>query len=367
MLLDKHPARVLVISTRRLGDVLLTTPLIRSLRRTFADAQLDALVLPSAAPALAGNPDLNRVLLSPTGRLASLRFAARLFRRYDLALALNYDDRPHILAWLAAPARVGVVPPEYLPGARWKRWLTRYSTEIQVGRVHTVVQYLQLADGLGIPRIAEVVPPRPPSLDRLDAELGKGWATRAYAVLHPSPLNEYKAWTTENWAALARRLLDRGLQVYLSGGPAPSERDYAARIMAAADAKPGIHNLAGRLTFSDLTPLLERARVYVGPDTSVTHIAAATGAPVIALFGPSDPAGWGPWPKSCTELATPWKRYAAWQQQANVWILQGVNHCVPCFQSGCERHANSASQCLTELPLARVMTAVDQALKSLAQ
>src|SRR5579871_1615069 len=104
-------ARILVITLRRLGDVLLTTPLIRSLKRAWPDAAIDALVFEGTQGILEGNPDLAGVIAMParpsTGEtLALLR---RLWRRYDLAISTQSGDRPTMFAWAAARRSVGLV------------------------------------------------------------------------------------------------------------------------------------------------------------------------------------------------------------------------------------------------------------------
>jgi heptosyltransferase III len=359
------PERILVLCTRRLGDVLLTTPLIRSLRRAWPAARIDALTLDSSAAALAGNPDLARVItVRERAPLAeSLRAAGRP-RHYDLAVSTLYNDRPHLLALWSAGTRAGVVPPAGEPGAHWKRWLSRWHAERAA--VHTVVQYLLLADALGIPRCHEVVPPRPPDERALDALLGAGWAGRPYAVVHPAPLYVYKAWTLEGWRGLVRWLLAQGLKVVLTGGAAAPERALAARV---AEGVPGggVVDASGRLRLADLTPLIGHARLFAGPDTSVTHLAAATGTPTIALFGPSDPVVWGPWPQGHAAPGPgPWARHAPLQQLGNVHLLQGLGHCVPCLLEGCERRLESRSRCLEDLPLARVTAVAAAALAARA-
>ncbi|MGC1881207.1 MAG: hypothetical protein WA703_08360, partial [Pseudolabrys sp.] len=83
------PSRVLVISLRRIGDLLLTTPLIRSLRRAWPKAEIDALVFTNTAGIVDGNPDINRVIaMPPRPTLAqSAQLCMRLWRQYDIAVS----------------------------------------------------------------------------------------------------------------------------------------------------------------------------------------------------------------------------------------------------------------------------------------
>ena len=103
--------RILVIALRRLGDVLLTTPLIRSLRRAWPEAAIDALVFADTAGILAGNPDINRVIAMPPRPTAaqSLTLGARLLRQYDLAVSTQSGDRPTGFAIAASELRPAII------------------------------------------------------------------------------------------------------------------------------------------------------------------------------------------------------------------------------------------------------------------
>lgn len=366
----RPPRRILVICLRRLGDVLLATPLIRSLRQAWPEAVIDALVFSSTAAALEGNPDLNQVIAWPAraGIRASWRLAWPLRRRYELACAVTASDRAQALAAWTAARRVVMVQTEFP-----RPWLNPLRIPYEPERFHTVTQGLRLATALGIAAQPRLVPPRAATTARLEALLGRSWHTRRYAVIHPAPMYRYKAWTLDGWRRLVAAQLERGLQVVLSGGPAADERALVSALVASLSAHAGsVHSVAGLLTLAELTPLLELAAVFIGPDTSVTHLAAACGTPTVALFGPSSPVAWGPWPQGWNgDAPSPWQLRAPLQRVGNVTIVQGTHdrfeQCIPCLQEGCERHLDSGSDCLELLAPERVLAAVDQALASGAQ
>lgn len=354
--------RIGVVCLRRIGDVLLTAPLLRSLRKAYPRARIEALVFAGTDAALAGNPDIDAIVVLPAR--GGLRQILRLWRRYDLAVCTQSSDRPHLISLWAARRRISVVPRLGEPGYRWKRWLSRRWSELPASDAHTVVQYLRLAEILGIPALMQGSPPRTRDDSTLVRALGADWKQRRYAVLHLAPKFRYKAWTESGWLGLAVWLGSRGLEVMLSGGPEPEELQAAQHLQEQLDS-PVVHNLAGQLQLGDLTQLIENAAVYVGPDTSITHLAAMTGTPTIALFGPSKPIVWGPWPQQgIGGAASPWVDKSTRQHHGNVWLLQGEGVCVPCGFEGCERHVKSRSLCLEELQVQPVTAAISAALAS---
>ncbi|HKS86916.1 MAG TPA: glycosyltransferase family 9 protein [Pseudolabrys sp.] len=344
----KAPSRILVISLRRLGDLLLTTPLIRSMRRAWPNAKIDALVFGNTAGIIAGNPDIDRVIEMPQrpGVGESLRLAARLWRSYDIAVSTQSGDRPTLFAFVAGGRRIGVTSPEDPWLAQNVKRATLQTAVPAAERLHRVEQMLQLADALGISRIAELVGPAPSDTSHI---VNGG----TFAVIHAAPMFAYKEWTPDGWRAVAAGLVERGLKVVAIGGPGEAERRYLDKVW---QGRIPFH----QLEWSQTMNLLKQARVYIGPDTSTTHLAAAAGCATIALFGPMDPRVWGPWPVG--GLSAPWVASGTIQHQGNVWIVQNPLPCMPCTFEGCERNITSRSACLDELPPDRVLAAIDQAL-----
>jgi heptosyltransferase-3 len=339
--------RILVVSLRRIGDVLLTTPLIRSLRRAWPQASIDVLVFAGTADIIESNPDINRVIaMSPRSATSeTFMLAIRLWRRYDLALSTQSGDRPTFFAFAAGRRRAGLTPAEGGVGAALKRFVLQRSMPA-LDNIHRVELMLRLADTIGIGRVPETVVPA-------FTGIAPGTSGGNYAVIHATPMFQYKQWTHDGWRALAYGLKQRGLPVVAIGGPGDAERKFLDGLWK---------DLATvrQLPWPQTAALLTRARVYIGADTAATHLAAASGCPTVALYGPTDPRVWGPWPVG--GLAKPWAASGTIQNRGNVWLVQNPLPCLPCTFEGCERNVASPSICLDELKPEQVLAAVDQAL-----
>jgi heptosyltransferase III len=343
--------RILIITLRRLGDVLLTTPLIRSVRRGFPDASVNVLVFRGSDAILRGNPDIDKVLTvaeRPSVR-EMLALTATLFRRYHIVICTQAGDRPTFFALLAGKYRVGLIPDKGKRGGGWKRFAHHIAVAPE-RNTHRISQLSALAGALGLESIPEIVCPR-------DAGASLP-ASAPYAVLHANPFYRYKRWTDRGWRELARGLVARGLSVVATQGPDPDEAIYLDRVWNGCE----VPVLRMRMGWGELAALLKTAAVYVGPDTSTTHLAAAAGCLTVAIYGPTSPRLIGPWPVG--GLDRPWDEAGTIQRRGNVWVVQNPQPCLPCEKLGCHGHLNSASRCLDELSSAQVLAAVDAALSS---
>ena len=151
--------RILVVALRRLGDVLLATPLIRSLKRAWPDSAIDVLVFAGTEGILAGNPDIAEVITMPERPVAGeiLALMRRLWRRYDLALSTQSGDRPTLFAWAAGRRSVGFVDAQGMM-ARIK-WLALDFPVAAAAGLHRVHDVLRLAEAIGISPVPEVIAP----------------------------------------------------------------------------------------------------------------------------------------------------------------------------------------------------------------
>jgi heptosyltransferase-3 len=359
----KFPAQsILLIATRHIGDVLLTTPFLRSLRLAYPDARIDALVYNWTAGILDGNPDVNNVItVNQDPRFSEYAgLVKEIFRRYDLAVSTLTSDRPILYAFWAAGKRVSLVPPYRLNDA-WKRWITQGWVVLDDWDTHTVIQNLRLCDVLDIHRHYHlVVPESPSSSEILTALVPFPRQATPYAVLHMVPLRFYKRWTIKGWQDVAKHLDSMGLRIIIVGGSDKEELEYVKQFIHTCYLKAV--DLTGKLKFSETAKLIASCRVYVGLDTAVTHLAAATGAPTVALYGPTNPVKWAPWPRGFKEDRNPFERTGT-QRVGNVVLVQGPGDCVPCHEEGCDHHRQSKSRCLEGLGGATVIRAIESALR----
>lgn len=350
---------VLVICTRRIGDVLLATPVVRSLKLAYPDAAIDMLVFEGTHDIVSANRDIRKVwTISERSAIgAQLALLRTLWRRYDLSVSVLAGDRPTFQAWVAGQHRIGTLLSD--SKSWWKRRLLAEWVPFDNVHTHTVVMNLRLLASLKVDPIGTPVVSWRPEDEAFVHGLYPGVATSSpYTVLHVSPKFVYKAWTVAGWIALGRWLMDHGQAVVVTGTPS-DQQAYSEQVIHGL---PEAVNLVGRATLPQLGYLLSRAGLYVGTDTAVSHMAAAVGVPSVVLFGPSNPVKWGPWPKDFPPTTnSPWNPQGS-QRQGNVFLLQGEGDCVPCLAEGCDQHIKSLSECLQQLSVTRVIQAAETML-----
>ena len=275
--------RILVIKLGALGDVVLAFAALRRIRQAHPDAEITALTTPAYAPLLAASPYIDRV--DPHGRPKGLPATLAMLRRlrrmrfdrvYDLQTSSRSDAYFQALR-PSPPPWSGTAPGCALPHRNPDR-----------DRMHTLERQADQLKDAGIWPDAPTLPGRapPPDLSWLvDPESPARFDLDGpYALLVPggSAHRPEKRWPVERYAALAETLGKRAIRPVVLGGPA--ERDLASSI-------PGALDLTGRTTFADIVSLGAAAKLAVGNDTGPSHLLAAAGAPLAALFSSaSDPS-----------------------------------------------------------------------------
>ncbi len=366
--------RILIIATRQIGDVLCTTPLMRRAREIWPSATIDVLGYERTMGMLKGNPDINDVIESSEHPKwpEYKRLIKKIFRKYDLAIVTQPGDRAHVYGLLAAKTRLGIVPKRTSQNW-WKKLLCSHTIALDYWSQHVIFERLKLLDVFqGDYEIdINMAPPGRSSKTSFEIE---ALPKLGYVVLHPAPRYQFKEWPTTSWAQLIEMLADRGIALVLTGGPDERDTNLSKKIqrLLSARALASFVDVTGKLSFGEIAELLKSADAYVGVDTAVTHMAAATKVRTIALFGPTPPANFGPCPKGLKlrkgDDWSMWKNSGEpigggvlRQSQGNVVILQGARFaCLPCRKMGCENKRESRSICLESISPQSVFDAIFQ-------
>jgi len=383
----KHPAnlkpkKILFIATRQIGDVLVTTPLIQKARELWPEAEFHFLGYRGKLDMLRGNPNIAKLIeTSDRPKLGEyLSLFCRLFQRYDLAVITQPSDRAYFYGLFAALQRVGILsghPQGLVPQDQnkksksdkqniWKKLICLHTVDVDYFQQHVITEKLRLLEVFfknPADLFSKPITVTPPIGELLTALIASE-LNQPYVVIHPGPLTAYKRWPLAHWQYLITWLVKRGFQVVLSASPAKQDIELNHDILSLLNDETlqKVLNTAGQLSIPQAGSLLRSAALYIGVDTSITHLAAACNTPTIALFGATPPTNFGPWPNGFIGKQ-PYQLRARTQTVGNVTILQGPGECVPCRKAGCEDRVDSRSECLDLLEPNQVIEAIEPILK----
>jgi heptosyltransferase-1 len=285
--------KALVVRLSAIGDVVHTLPSLAALHRHGWDTGW--IVEPPARPLLDGNPSLSRVWPAPPARLSGWGVAPRVLadlrgKEFDVALDFQGLWKSATWARLSGAGRVVGL------ARAWRREpassvLLGETVTLGSGIDHVIDENLALLRPLGIEEVGAREFPLPDGSTERQAiaRALDAIGVERFAILNPGGGWASKLWPAESFGALARGLRDRGLPTLVTWGP--GEEGLAERVVAAS---AGASRRAFPTTLMEYVELARRARLVVAGDTGPLHLACAVGAPVVALFGPTDPVRNGP-------------------------------------------------------------------------
>lgn len=334
---------ILIVRFSSMGDIVLTTPAIRALRRAFPEARIDYVTKRQFAGLLTNNPRLTSVhAYDSRSGIAGLRALGREFRgrRYDLLVDLHNNQRTRLLALLARPRRI----------ARYAKYRIRRTLLVKTGLnlyprpIEQVPdRYLRPLKPFGVMADHDGLELFPTAAERARAAAlldDAGVAADDLVIgLGPAASFPLKQWPVERFAEVGRELARRyGARIALFGGP--DDVELLRPLMSEIPNRPLL--LCGSLTMMESAAALARCALFVGNDTGAAHIASAMGCKVVTIFGPTaEELGFYPYQAASEVVSLPLP-------------------CRPCTPTGQGRCAFGTHACLRDLPAANVLEAVER-------
>lgn len=333
------PKRILIIQTAFIGDVILTTPLIKNLRKTFPDSFISFLLIPETRNALENNPHLNEILIYDKrknrgigGFLRTVRIIKE--RQFDLAIIPHRSLRSALLACLSGIA-------ERLGFDKSAGYFLFTSKVVYRTDLHEVDRNLSLLSNF-TPDLTDRSPELFPSSEdfsyarRLLSDSGIGERDRI-ACIAPGSVWATKRWLMEGFAEVSDLLLRQtGVKVVFLG----SKEDAALceKIADSMTRRPAI--LAGKLSVLQSAAAVSLCRVILSNDSAPVHMASAMKVPVVAIFGSTIPQfGFGPY-------------------RVDHAIVQKQMKCRPCGIHGKRKCPEKHFRCMREIRAEDVLEAI---------
>lgn len=333
--------KILVIKTGSLGDVLLVTPLLRTLRESYPDAYIAAVIPPLAQECLKDNPDINKIITTDLvwrrgtfNPLKIMRLGLQLKKeQFDLGLDPRGDIRNMVMLYLSKTRyRVS------FGNTSGGDFLLHKAATYQ--RKHEIDSGLDLLRALGLDiknRNMVFQTDESDSYYIHNFLAKKGVGKGAFIVgFHPSSSWRFKDWPAEKFARLGDYLTAKhGANIVILG---KSENDYtiAQRIACLMEKKPIL--AVNDLTLRQTVALIDRMDMFVCISSAPAHFAAITATPTIVLFGSDD--------------------MNLWLHDNQIGIKKDVA-CSPCRQRRCQR-AEHADQCMNLISVEEVIQVIEK-------
>src|SRR5206468_6434184 len=282
------------LQLKRIGDLILTTPAIAALRKSFPDAHLTLAVSNECAELLPAISDFDCILVARRNLRDLGLFSSVAGRRFDYCIDFTRNDRSAFLTLLSG-ARRRVASYRVRDQSRTRARLYTDLVGVRVRDMHTIDYNLALLEPLGLRAASSGPYLNLPRAAREKADkLRRDWKiTRPYVILHPGSARREKLWDAARWAEVIDHFSqNNGFELVLTSGPSADEQAQVAAITSRTRQK--IVDLSGKTDLLTLAALIAQAQLLVTVDSAPVHLAAATHTPQVILFGPTNPFHWRP-------------------------------------------------------------------------
>lgn len=341
--------KILIMKFRNIGDVLLTTPLIKNLKLNYPNAIIDFALNKGTEEMLTLNPNINKIHIYNREKIKKLPLIKKILQeikfvnkirknKYDIVINTTEGDRGAIISWFSkATKKFGY------PNIKNKFLKNIYTQELPSQELrHIIETNLDVLRVLNLPvkeKKVEIF------WDKKDEEkINSIVKTKEFLHIHPVSRWLFKCINDITMAKIIDFCKDElKIEVFLTAAPQKQELEKINSILKLCKSKP--LNLSGKLTLKQTAALNKQAKFFIGVDTAIMHISAANNTPVLAFFGPSGADHWGPWDNNMIKSGYISRR--GFRGMGRHRVIQKNWDCVPCGEDGC--NGTKISDCLTNL------------------
>ena len=338
---------ILIVKLSAIGDVIHTLPSLAALRKHYPDAHITWVIEEASADLIQGHPQLDRIIISRRkkwiddlkhGRIDKFLREMKSFihdlkgRPYDLVIDFHGLFKSAMVVSLSSGKRkLGYDSMQELSGF----FLNEKIPEDM--KKHAVDRYLDFPRYLGadVKEAEFLLPIGEENKRNIEGLLRTHGIEKenTFVAISPVALWETKLWEDEKFARLCDRIAEELKARVVFTGSDRGKLEHIQSLM-----KSSSINLGGNTTLRDLAYLYQLALLLITTDSGPMHIAAAMGTPVIALFGPTDPARTGPYGKGHV-------------------VIREELPCSPCFLKKCD-----SKKCMRDITVEEVFQAVKEKL-----
>jgi heptosyltransferase II len=337
--------KILIVRMDRVGDVVLSTPAIKSVRDACPESRIAVLVRPYTRDIVEGNPYIDEIFTydkygSEKNLWGNIRFIMKLRReKFDLAIILHPKNSAHIVTFLAGiPKRVGYDRKLGLLLTRRIPHTKQFGLKHEIDYTLGVLRYIGIEPG----DRALYVPFNRNSEGKISDIFNKNGISGSDVVvtMHPGASCSSRRWSLERFAKTADTLASKhGVKIVIVAGP--EDKTFGDKVAGYMTTRP--LNLSAKTSIPDLVSILKRSDLFISNDSGPVHIACAVGTPTISIFGRNDrgiaPMRWGPVGK-------------------NDAVLRKDVGCEICLAHNCRR----GFKCLEAITVEDVLCAADKVL-----
>lgn len=314
--------KIFISKRQGIGDVILTTPILRALKEKYPNSKISLMIFPNAVDAVAGLPYIDEIIPYDKKKDSALSIIKRIWR-YDVGLFLDLSYRPVLLSYLARiPVRIGI------PHKRGLLLTNPVTPDWNMEAIYEPYNFAKLIEkGLGLTLeddltkidVASACAADKKYVSKLLVEHNID-STKPLLVIAPFTAYQPKDWPLSYYQELINRIREKykfDWDIILIGPKHRREQMFEIE---------GAANLVGLTTFGQMIELISRSNAMISSCSGNVHVGAAYNIPMVVFYGPGSPARWAP--------------------KHNTIVLTANPQCAPCDANKVECHSN---KCMKEI------------------